>query len=113
MPQLTIQLDLTDEAAAPFKGRDVVVAIPATQAEYSAFFEHGTRIHEGLELLNKAVDALIFLDPVADAALRSEGHQRLTALVNQMRASKKVMETFIARHVATLVMAHKTGETLQ
>ena len=50
MPKIIIQLDLTDEDAAHFVGREVVVSIPAMRAEYLAFLEHATRLHDGFAM---------------------------------------------------------------
>ena len=107
MPKITIQVDLSDEDAAQFAGRDVVVAIPATQAEYLAFLEHAGRIQEGLAMFEAALAAMRDPDHPGDM---TEGLRRLSSLTGYMRESEKAMEVFFARHAATQVVVARTGE---
>ena len=110
MQKITIQVELADEDAAAFRGRDMVVVIPATVAEYQGFLGHASRIEEGLAVLSEALAALRDPDHPGDKA---EGLRRASGIVDAMRESERAMEAFFARHAATDVAIARTGETLQ
>lgn len=106
MPKLTIQLDLSDEDAAPFQGREAVIVIPAMVAEYQGFLDHGSRIETGLATCAEAVAAMLDPDHPGDKA---EGLRRIASVIDALRGSHAAVGDFFAPHAATSVIFAGTG----
>lgn len=110
MQPIHIQLQLEDEDAAAFVGRDVVIVIPATVAEYQDFIAQAVSIEQGLAAVDAALAEL--RDPGRAGGAR-KALRRITSIVGLMRKAERRMQAFFARHAATHVAVRRTGETLQ
>lgn len=110
MQTIDIQLDLTDEEARAFVGREMMVSIPAMKAQYLAFLEHANRLHDGLAMFGAVLTKMRGLPASAEI---SEGLMRLSDLTDAMRESEGAMQAFFAPATATQVAIARTGETLQ
>jgi hypothetical protein len=110
MPKIVIHLDLSDDQAKAFVGRDVMVSIPAMKAEYLAFIEHANRLHDGLAMYGAVLAKMRSLPVSADLA---EGIARLADLTRAMRKSEAALQAFFAPSTTTEIAIARTGGKLQ
>lgn len=109
MQKITIQVDLTDAQAANFVGRDVIVTIPAMRAEYLAFLDHATRLHDGFAMFGAA---LAKMRELSDRGELAEGLNRLSDLTEAMRSSELALQAFFRPATPTMIATARTGEVL-
>lgn len=110
MQKIIIQLELTDDEAKAFVGREVMLSIPAMKADYLAFLDHANRLHDGLEMFGAVLKKMRTFSAAAELV---EGIASLSELGAVMAESERVLQTFFAPSAVTEIAIARTGEKLQ